>query len=570
MRLFPSIRPYRREWLRPDLMAALTVWAVLVPEALAYATIAGVSPIVGLYAAPGALLIYAALGSSRKLVTGGDAATAALSAAIVGGIVAGDSSAFVQTTAALAICVGLIAVMAGVARLGFVVNFISIPVLRGFIIGLALTIIAGQIPHLFGVESSNGNFFDRIWVFVTHLDQVDLPTVAIGLTSLAIILICKYRHPSAPGSLIAVGLGIAAVSLLDLGSDGVAIVGEIKSGLPSVALPNVGLQDLGDLVAGAVGLMLVGFAESLAAAKAYPDEDEELDADRELIGTGAANVGAGLFGGFVVTGSFSKTSINSESGARSQMAGIVVALMVVITMLFLTGLFEDLPEAALAAVVIAALIHAVDVVGLSELARIRDRGNRLNPANRPDFIAAVAALIGVTAFDILPGLFIGIVVSLVLLLYRSSRPHVTRLGELRAQPGHWGDLQRHANAVEVPQIVVLRLEAAIYFANSDEIRQAVIRSLAADTRAVVLDVETVPYIDVTAAYMLKALREELDQRQVRLVIARDVGQVEDMMRSTGLEVLLTDSYVSIDQAVDSVTAGIRSTSGDRPSGAATT
>ncbi|MCB0831545.1 MAG: SulP family inorganic anion transporter, partial [Solirubrobacterales bacterium] len=169
MKLFPSIRPYSRGWLRRDLLAALTVWAVLVPEALAYATIAGVSPIVGLYAAPGALLIYAALGSSRKLVTGGDAATAALSAAIVGGIVAGDSSAFVQTTAALAICVGLIAVMAGVARLGFVVNFISIPVLRGFIIGLALTIIAGQIPHLFGVESSNGNFFDRIWVFVTHL-----------------------------------------------------------------------------------------------------------------------------------------------------------------------------------------------------------------------------------------------------------------------------------------------------------------------------------------------------------------------------------------------------------------
>jgi len=555
LRLFASIRPYRREWLRPDLIAALTVWAVLVPEALAYATIAGVSPIIGLYAAPGALLIYAALGSSRRLVTGGDAATAALSAAIVGGIVAGDGSAFVQVTSALAICVGLIAAAAGLARLGFVVNFISLPVLRGFIVGLALTIIAGQVPHLFGVESGSGNFFERIWVFVTHLGQVDLPTVAIGLTSLAVILFCKYRRPSIPGSLIAVALGIGAVNAFDLGAHGVDIVGPISSDLPSVGLPDIDLGDAGALFAGAVGLMLVGFAESLAAAKAHPDEGQELDPDRELIGTGAANIAGGLFGGFVVTGSFSKTSINAEAGARSQMAGIVVAALVVLTMLFLTGLFESLPEAALAAVVIAALIHAVDIVGLRDLSRIRDRGNAFNPANRPDFIASVAALLGVTVFDILPGLFIGIGVSLVLLLYRSSRPHVAELGELTAQPTHWGDMKRHADAREVPGTVVLRLEAAIFFANADEIRKAVTGRLRPDTRAVVLDVETVPYIDVTGAFMLRDLSEELVRRKIRLAIARDVGQVEDMMRSTGLTALLADSYVSIDQAVDTVSGG---------------
>ena len=550
MKLFGTIRPYRREWLRPDLIAALTVWAVLVPEALAYATIAGVSPIVGLYAAPGALLIYAALGSSRRLVTGGDAATAALSAAIVGGIVAGDSSAFVQTTAALAICVGLIAVVAGLARLGFVVNFISIPVLRGFIIGLALTIIAGQIPHLFGVESSDGNFFDRIWVLVTHLGQVDLPTVALGLGSLAIILFCKYRRPVIPGSLVAVALGIAAVNLFDLGSHGVEIVGEIDSDLPGVAVPDVDLAELGALIAGATGLVLVGFAESLAAAKAYPDEEESLDANRELVGTGAANIGAGLFGGFTVTGSFSKTSINSDSGARTQLSGVIVALMVVLTMLFMTGLFESLPEAALAAVVIAALIHAVDLVALSELSRVRDRGSRLNPANRPDFIAAIAALLGVTVFDILPGLFIGIGVSLILLLYRSSRPNVTRLGELTAQPGHWGDLKRHTDAEEVSGILVLRLEAAVFFANADEIRKAVMNHVTPGVRAVVLDVETVPYIDVTGAYMLRSLTGTLLGRSVRLLIARDIGQVEDMLRSVGVDSLLSNCFVSIDQAVE--------------------
>jgi len=552
LNLFPSIRPYDRKWLRPDLIAAFTVWAVLVPEALAYATIAGVSPIVGLYAAPGALLLYAALGSSKRLVTGGDAATAALSAAIVGGIVAGDGGAFVQVTASLAICVGLIAVVAGIARLGFVVNFISVPVLRGFIVGLALTIIAGQVSHLLGVDSSSGNFVDRIWVFVTHLDQIDLPTVAIGLGSLAIILFCKYRHPAIPGSLIAVALGIGAVKFFDLGAHGVEIVGPISSDLPTFALPDFNLADSGALVAGAVGLLLVGFAESLAAAKAYPDKGEDLDPNRELIGTGAANIGAGMFGGFVVTGSFSKTSINSDAGARSQMSGVVVALLVVVTMIFLTGLFEDLPEAALAAVVIAALIHAVDIVGLRELARIREKGNALNPANRPDFIAAIAAMLGVMVFDILPGLFIGIGASLVLLLYRSSRPNVTRLGELESQPGHWGDVRRHTDTVEARGTVVLRLEAAIFFANADEIRNAVIAEVDRKTNAVVLDIETVPYIDFTGAFMLKSLHEHLEGHGVRLAIARDVGQVEDMLRATDQTDLLSDSFVSIDEAVDAV------------------
>lgn len=551
MKLFATTRPLQRTSLKPDLIAAITVWAVLVPEALAYATIAGVSPIVGLYAAPGALLIYAALGSSRRLVTGGDAATAALSAAIVAGIVAGDSSAFVQTTAALAICVGVIALAAGIARLGFVVNFISVPVLRGFIIGLALTIIAGQIPHLLGVESSNGNFFDRIYTLLTHLSQIDPPTALIGLGSLAIILFCKYRRPSVPGALIAVGLGIAAVGLFDLGANGVEIVGPISSDLPKVALPDFDLAELGALVAGGVGLMLVGFAESYAAAKANQLEGEDLDPNRELIGTGAANVGAGMVGGFVVTGSLSKTSINSEAGARSQFSGVVVAVLVILTLLFLTGLFEDLPEAALAAVVIGALIHAVDIVGLRDLAKVKDRGSAINPANRPDFIAAVAALLGVTVFDILPGLFIGISVSLILLLYRSSRPNVTRLGELDSQPGHWGDLTRHSEIREIEGITVLRLEAAVFFANADEIRQAVLRGIGPDTRALVLDVETVPYIDVTGAFMLKALSQELDRKRVKLKIARDIGQVEDTLRATGLTELLDESYVSIDQAVRS-------------------
>lgn len=564
MRLFTTIRPYRREWLKPDLFAAFTVWAVLVPEALAYATIAGVSPIVGLYAAPGALLLYAAIGTSRNLITGANAAAAALSAAVVGGIVAGDSGAFAQTTAALAICIGIIAVVAGIARLGFVVNFISIPVLRGFITGLALTIIAGQVPHLFGVQSSDGDFFDRVWVFITNLNEIDPVTAAIGLGSLAFILYCRYFHPAIPGSLISVGVGIIVVSAFDLGANGVAIIGPIEGGLPSPSIPEAGFADLGALVVGAAGVMIVGFAEGLASAGANPSDDEKVDPNRELVGMGMANVSGGLAGGFVVTGSVSKTAINAAAGARSQLVGIVVAGLVVLTMLFFSGVFESLPEAALAAVVIAALIHVVDIHSLRTYYRILDYGNELNPANRPDFIAAVAALLGVMVFDILPGLFIGIVASLGLLLYRSSMPHVARLGELGSGSGHWGDVKRHPDARELPDVLVLRIEAALFFANADQIKSIVTGMVNDSTSAVVLDLETVPFIDLTGALMLQALSSELGRKGIRMAIARDVGQVEDLIRSTGMEDLLDNAFVSIRQAVSAMSRNSQIVSPERP------
>jgi hypothetical protein len=269
--LFTSLRGYDTGWLRGDVVAGLTVWAVLVPEALAYASIAGVSPVVGLYAAPGALLLYAAFGSSRHLVVGPMSATAALSAAAVADVAMPNSAGFVAHTAALAITTGLIALVAGLLRLGFLASFISEPVLKGFIIGLALTIVAGQLPDLFGVEGGGGNFFEKLRHLLSNLDQTSVTTLAVGLASLALVLGLRRFAPAVPGSLVAVLVGIAAVWLLDLDAHGVEIVGQINSGLPALGTPDVAAADYLALALApaAAGVMLVGFAEGLGAAKTY-------------------------------------------------------------------------------------------------------------------------------------------------------------------------------------------------------------------------------------------------------------------------------------------------------------
>jgi SulP family sulfate permease len=572
-RLFPTLRGYERPWLRGDLIAGLTVWAVLVPEALAYASIAGVSPVVGLYAAPGALILYAALGSSRQLVTGPMAATAALSAATVAELVPLGSDRFAAMTAALAITTGLAALVAGVLRLGFLANFISEPVLKGFIVGLALTILIGQVPKLLGIDKGTGDFFQQLWHVISHLGDTQGAILLVGALSLAVILALRRLAPGVPGSLVAVALGIAAVKIFDLDHHGVAIVGPIKSGLPTLGFPNVGLHDIGGLAAGGIGVMLVGFAEGLGAAKTYAArEHQEIDANRELLGVGAANLAAGFSAGMVVNGSLSKTAVNAAAGARTQLSGLFVAALTILTLIALTGLFEDLPEATLAAVVIAAIVELVDVPALVELYRAYTRrlGSEFGFAARPDFIAALAALLGVTVFDTLPGLFIGIAVSLLLLVYRASRPYVATLGrepesgsepepgrDRRTSPGsgpaagaRYSDIDRHPDNIVDEHVAVLRVESGLYFANADPVRNRILAAATAEgVAAVVLDAETIPFIDVTSARMLAALEEQLRDRGVRLLIARDVGQVRDVLRSVTDDPALAHVYPSVRAAV---------------------
>jgi sulfate permease, SulP family len=550
--LFASLRGYRGEWLRKDLLAGLTVWAILIPESLAYASIAGVSPVVGLYAAPGALILYAALGSSRALVVGPMAATAALSAATVGDLVGHSGGQFLAYTTGLALATGIAAALAGLLRLGFLASFISEPVLKGFIVGLALTIIVGQVPKLFGIDGGDGDFFQKAWTTIGNLGETSAITILVGALSLALVLALKRWNPAIPASLVAVAAAIAAVHIFSLDDHGLAIVGHVDSGLPSLGGPGLSLHDYGRLAAGGIGVMLVGFAEGLGAAKTYAERDHyEINPNRELLGLGGANLASGLSGGMVVNGSLSKTAVNASAGARTQLAGLLVAALTVLTLLFLTGLFEELPEATLAAIVIAAVVELVDLPALRGLYRVytKELGREFGLAARPDFIAALAAMLGVLIFDTLPGLFIGIGVALLLLLYRASRPYVAELGALPGAAG-FEDLSRHPEAAPPAGVAVLRIESGLFFANADPVRSRIAAAAdAAGVRVVVLDLESVPSLDVSAARMLATVAEDLGRAGVELRLARVLGQVHDVLVKAVAEP--PPIYPSIEAAVPS-------------------
>ncbi|MEU5407553.1 SulP family inorganic anion transporter [Nocardia asteroides] len=530
--IFESLQGYQRGWLRPDIIAGLTVWAVLVPEALAYASIAGVPPVVGLYAAVPALVLYALAGSSRHLVVGPMSATAALSAAIITPLAGADAGRYVALSTALAIATGIAGLLAGLIRLGFIAAFISEPVLKGFIVGLALTIIIGQVPKLFGIDKHGGNFFEQAWGVLRGLGDTQWRTLLIGLLSLAVVLGVKRWLPLVPGSLLAVILGIVAVRLFGLDDKGVDIVGHIDAGLPTVGMPaGVGFDDYLDLLGPALGVLLIGFAEGLGAAKTYAAKaGYPIDANRELLGLGAANLGSGLGSGMVVNGSLSKTAVNGGAGAKTQLSGLVVAALTVLTLLFLTGLFENLPEATLAAVVIAAVIELVDIAALRRLYRVWTQllGSIYGRAARADFLAAMAALFGVLLFDTLPGLLIGVGVSVLLLVYRTSQPHVAALAKTGSL---WVDTARHPELAARPDLLVVRVESGLFFGNADYIESSIEKLCTDATRLVVLDAETSPSLDVTAAEMLLDLRNTLAHRRIDFRIARSIAQFGDALGS---------------------------------------
>jgi high affinity sulfate transporter 1 len=547
--------------VRPDVVAGLAVWAVLVPESLAYATIAGVPPVVGLYAAVPALALYALAGTSRQLVVSPMSATAALSAGIVVDVAGADGDPVALTTA-LALATGIVAIVAGLLHLGFLAAFISEPVLKGFIIGLALTIMIGQVPDLIGVEGGHGSFFEKAWALLGQLGDVDPLTITVGLASLVALVVVRRTMPFLPGSLVVVLLAIGATILFGLGDRGLAVVGHIDAGLPRVGLPDVTAPQFAELLGGAVGLMLIGFAEGLGAAKTYASSrGYDVDPNRELMGLGISNLGSGILSGMVVNGSLSKTAVNASAGARSELSALTAAALTVVTLLFLTGVFEQLPLATLAAVVVAAVVELVDVRSLRRLWRVRTGplARFYQVTARADFMAAGAALLGVLVFDTLPGLVIGIAVSLVLLLARTSRPRVTVLAPVGDEPGRpWVDAVRNPGYAAVPGVLAVRVEGPLMFANAEYVR-ARVRSLAAETpdlRLVVLDVRATPSVDVTAAAMLVQLRGDLRRDGSELALAEGIGQVRDVLARIGTEgepplfTTLDDAVASADRDGD--------------------
>ncbi len=547
---FSSLRGYKAAWIKYDLIAGLAVWAVLIPESLAYASIAGVSPVVGLYAALPALVLYPIFGSSKHLIVGPMSATAALSASIVAGLAPSGDAKYAAYTAALALMTGLLCALAGFLKFGFLASFISEPVLKGFIVGLALTIIIGQVPKLFGVKAGEGNFFAKLWAVVSELGTTNIPTLIVGVLSLAVVLSLKRWLPLVPGSLVAVAIGVAAVLLFGLQSKGVEIVGHIDAGFPTVAVPLASsIGDYLQLIGPAAGLLIVGYAEALGAAKTYASKaGYDVDANKELIGMGAANIGSGLFSGMVVNGSLSKTAVNGSSGARSGVSSLFMAVLTLLTLLFLTPLFENLPEATLAAIVIAAVVELVDIPAIARLFRVStpELSRIYGMATRADFLGAVAAMLGVLVFDTLPGLIIGLVVSLLVLLYRVSKPNIALLG--KSPNGGWVDLARNPGVTAPDGVLVVRIEAGLFFGNADHIREQLrLRAQATKATIVVVDARTTPSIDVSATEMLATLNRDLTRIGATLVLARDVGQVRDILAAVGEG--LPPAYATVDEAI---------------------
>ncbi len=523
---------YERRWLRPDVVAAAAVWAVLVPEGMAYASLAGLPPEAGLFAALAPLLLYAVLGTSRQLTVGPSSAIAAFSAAAVAPLAAGDDARFIALSALLALIAGAILLVAGLARLGFIAEFFARPVLTGFVAGLALVIGVGQAHKLLGVEGGGTTFFGKLEHLVRQLDSVDPTTLVIGLGALALMFGLRAVAPKIPAALITVVLGVAAVGVFGLEESGVHIVGDIPAGLPSLTIPSFALSDVTTLMPEAVALALIAFAESVAGARALAvKHGYEVDADQELVALGASNLGAGVLQGFVVDASLSRSAVADSSGARSQVYGIVLFVFVVVTMLLLMPLFHDLPEAVLGAIVIAAVAHLVDVRALRRLWRI----------DRTDFLLAIVCFSGVLLFGILIGLLVAVVVSLLAMVYRAYRPSSAVLGRA---PGALGDeslryrgVDDHPEYETFPGLVILRVDGELFFANArwfDETVRSLVSATAPPVREVLVHAGAVPYIDTTAADVVKDLIGDLREQGVELAFARVTTELYEYLERNGI------------------------------------
>ena len=540
---------YERGWLRPDVIAAAAVWAILVPEGIAYASLAGLPPAAGLFAALAPLLAYAILGTCRQLTVGPSSAVAAYSAAAVAKVAFGDSARFIALSALLALLVGLLLLIAGLARAGFIADFFARPVLTGFIAGLALVIGVGQISKLVGVESGGTGFFGKLGVLIPQLGETSLITLALGVVALVIIVALRAYAPRVPAMLVAVVLGVAAVAVFNLQDHGVAIVGAVPDGLPSFAIPSFRLGDVTTLLPDAFALALLCFAESVGGARAIAAKHHyEVDADQELIALGVANLGAGLLQGFAVDASLSRSAVADSSGVKSQLSSIVLFCFLVVTMLFLMPLFHDLPEAVLGAIVIAAVSHLVDVHAL----------RRLRHTDPTDFVLAILCFAGVLVFGLLIGLAIAVVVSMLALVYRAYRPTSAVLGRA---PGAVDDellryrgIEDHPDCETFPGLVILRVDGELFFANARWFRETV-RSLVRDqtppVRELLAHVGAVPRMDTTAAAMLKELIPELHGMGVELAFARaTTGLIHDFERNGIM------SLVNEDRFYDTVAAGV--------------
>jgi high affinity sulfate transporter 1 len=547
---------YRPVWLRADIMAGLAVWAMTVPQALAYAGIAGVPPVYGLYAVPLAMLAYAVLGTSRTLSVGPESAIAIISAVTVAGLAAGDPSEFLALTSLLATIAGVLFLLSGLLRLGWVANFLSQPVLQGFTQGIALTVIVTQVPVLFGTEAEfarmvselrqswHTGFFLQAWAVLATLPQANYLTMIIGLGALVLLFGLKRVMPNAPSALIAIILGVLAVTVFGLAERGVAVIGEVQTGMIGLAVPAVSLDKVAALVPGAFAIVLLGYSVSLSvAAVGAKETGEEINPNQELVGLGVANLGAALSSGFVVCGSLSRGVVIRRAGGQTQVVSLINAALVLLTLLFALPLFFNLPSAALSAVVIQAMLGLVNIAYLRRLFRI-DRG---------EFAYAMAAMSGVLVLGILQGVALGVILSLVVLIRRVSHPKTAVLGRLPGTDAY-RDITVCAEAEAFPGLLIFRFDAPVIFPNVGHFTRRVrglITEAASPVREVLVPAQQINQLDSTGADQLRRLHAELEAKGIVLSFAEVKSALQEAMRRTSLaETIGADRfYESIEDGV---------------------
>jgi high affinity sulfate transporter 1 len=524
-----TLRGYRRAWLASDLMAGLVLTALLVPVGMGYAQAAGLPPITGLYATIVPLVAYAVFGPSRVMVLGPDSSLAAVIAAVILPLGGDDPGTAVALAGALAVLTGLIILVAGMARLGFVTELLSRPVQLGYLCGIAVTILVGQLPRLCGFSIEGRGLLTEIRDFVQGVadGRVNRAALAVGLTGIVVILLLKRFWRAVPAVAVAVVVGIAAVAAFDLDKEGVKVIGVLPEGLPTFAFPAVDLADLGALFSGALGIALVAVADTTVLSQSLAAQrGETVDPNQELRALGAANLAAGFFQGFAISSSASRTPVAVSAGARSQLTPLVGAVSIALLLLSAPGLLRDLPLPMLAAIVITAAIGLIEAGEARRLYRVR----------RSEFVLWLAAFGGVALLGVLVGIFVAILLSLGDFVRRAWRPHDAVLGREDDLKGYH-DIDRHPAARQVPGLLLYRFDAPLFFANAGYFRRRV-RRLVGDAanpvRWVVVAAEPITDVDTTAAGILRDLLSELRQEGVTLAFAELKGPVKDRLHRYGL------------------------------------
>jgi high affinity sulfate transporter 1 len=538
-----TLRRYQPGWLGNDLLAGIILTALLVPQGMAYADLAGLPPITGLYTTVACLVAYAVFGPSPRLVLGPDSSLGPIIAAAILPLAAGDEGRAVALAGALALMVGALCIGAGAAKLGFVADLLSKPVRIGYLGGLAITIVVGQVPKFLGFSVDADSFIGELQGIVRGLDQTNPWTLAVGSLTLAILVGLPRIAPRLPSILIAVVVAIGTTAFLGLAAHDVSTVGVLPQGFPRLALPVVGLSDLALLAVAAFGITMVAIGDTISTSASFAARQKlEIDPNQELVGIGAANIAAGLFSGFAISTSGSRTAAAEQAGSKSQLTGITAALLVLAMLLFVPGLFRNLPDAALAAILIFAGGSLLDVAAFARLFAIRRR----------EFLVAVVCVGGVVFLGVLFGILVAIGAAMFEVFVRTWRPHSAILGSPDGVAG-FHDISRYPEARTLPGIVILRWDAPLFFANGNLFRERIRREVRATPppRWIIVAAAPVTDLDATAADMLRDLDIELNSQDIHLAFAELKDPIKDQLVAFGLleEINKRHFFPTVEEAV---------------------